>query len=143
MSFTDTFIKRPVFASVLSILLLLIGFMSYSKMQLRQFPKIPTPVINVSTSYTGSSAELMESFITAPIESALAGVSGLDFITSKSTPGQSSINLHLKLGSDVNEAAAEVKDKISSVRYKLPKDANDPIIQKQDPNAEPIIYIGF
>lgn len=141
--FTDTFIKRPVFSSVLSLLILLVGTISYFKLPLRQFPMVPTPVINVSTTYTGASADLMETFITTPIESALTGVTGLDFMTSSNKPGMSSINVYLKLGSNVAEAASEINDKISAIKYKFPKGANDPVIAKQDPNADPILYISF
>jgi hydrophobe/amphiphile efflux-1 (HAE1) family protein len=143
MSFTDTFIKRPVFASVLSLLLLLVGLMSYLKLPLRDMPEVPTPVINISISYAGASAELMEGFVTSPIESALAGVTGLDYITSNTTAGNSSIQLFLKIGTDANIAAAEVNAKISSISYKLPKGANNPVVAKQDPNANPIIYLSF
>lgn len=143
MGFTDTFIKRPVFSSVLSLIILLVGTISYFKLPLRQFPVVPTPVINVQTTYAGASAELMETFITAPIESELAGVAGVDFMESKNMPGLSSINLHLKLGYSVSEAASEINDKISAIQYKFPKGANDPVISKQDPNADPIIYLAF
>lgn len=140
---TDIFIKRPVFATVLSLVILLVGLMSFSKMPLRQFPKLQSSVITISTSYPGASAKLMEGFVTTPLEASLAGVDGLDYMTSSNSQGQSTITLFFKLGYDINKAITDVGDKVSSARYELPRDVNDPVIRKQDPNADPIMYIAF
>lgn len=143
MSFTDLFIKRPVFATVVSLLLLLIGIVSYFKLPLRQYPKIDATVITVDTFYPGASAQLMEAFVTSPIESALSGIDGIDYITSTSSQGESNIILHFQLGMDLNAAASDVSSKVNSVRSQLPTDAFDPVIEKSDPDARPIIFAAF
>ncbi len=141
--FTDTFIRRPVFASVIALLILLLGIVSYMNLTIRQFPKIDSSVVTVTTSYPGASAKLMEGFVSTPLESAIAGVNGIDYMTSNNTEGTSSITVYFKLGYNINTAVADVSDKVSSVRWRLPKDINDPVIAKQDPNATPIMYIAF
>ncbi len=143
MSFTDLFIKRPVFATVLSLVIVLFGAMSYFKLPLRQFPKIDATTVNISTSFAGASPELMESQVTTPIENAIASVDGLDYITSSSTEGSSSITANFKLGYNINAAVADVMTKVNSVRWQLPKDVNDPVISKVDPNSMPILFIAF
>ena len=142
-SFTDIFIKRPVFASVLSLVLLLLGLRAFQQLPLRQFPMIDTTVIDVSTSYSGASPELMESYVTAPIESSLNGISGIDYIQSKSSQGKSDITIQFQLGSDINKANTDVSNAVSSVRYQLPAGIDDPVISKVDPNANPILFIAF
>lgn len=142
-SFTDIFISRPVFATVLSLVVLLVGAMSLSKLSLREFPRIEANVITIQTSYPGADASLMEGFITAPIESAIAGVDGVDFVSSKNTQSTSQINVTLKIGRDINEISQEIGDKVASVRYKLPQEAYDPVIVRADPNAQSIMYLAF
>jgi multidrug efflux pump len=143
MSFTDIFIERPVFSWVLSSLLLLFGLMSYNQLTLRQFPEISTTTVSVTTAYPGASAELMEGFVTAPLESAIAGVNGIDYITANNSKGISSIIINFKLGTDINIAASEVSDRVSSVRYRLPKEVFNSIIEKQNPNTTPTMYLSF
>lgn len=143
MPITDIFIRRPVFATVLSLLLLLLGGMSIYKLHVRQFPEIQTSVITVSTSYAGASGKLMEGFVTTPLESQLAGLDGLDYMTSSSTQGSSVITLNFKLGYDIDKAITDVSDRVSAARYQLPNEVNDPIISKEDPNAQPTMYIAF
>ncbi len=143
MYFTDIFIRRPVFATVLSLLILLIGFRSFSSLPVRQYPSIEPTVINVFTSYSGANSKLIEGFVTTPLESSLGALPGIDYMDSNSTQGKSNITLHFKLGYDINTAMADVTNAVSSVRSRLPKDVNDPIIAKQDPSAEPTIYFSF
>ncbi len=143
MRFTDLFIRRPVFASVLSLILLTVGILGWSKLNIRQYPKIDTSVITVTTSYPGASSQLMEGFVTTPLENAIAGVDGIDYLTSSSSQGISNITINLKLGYDINKAITDVSDAISSVRYQLPKDVYDPVVAKQDPNANPTLFISF
>ncbi len=143
MNFTDIFIKRPVLSMVVSLLLVLVGIISLTKLSLRQFPLILTSVVTVNTSYPGASGELMESFVTTPMENALAGVDGLDYIESQSSFGSSAITLHFKLGYDISKAVVDVGDQVNSIRYQLPTDIKDPVIAKNDPNANPILYIAF
>lgn len=143
MHFTDLFIRRPVFASVLSLVILLVGVISYLKLPVRQFPKIDTTVITVSTAYPGASPSLMEGFVTTPIEGAIAGIDGLDYLTSSNSESSSRISANFKLGYDINAAIADVMNSVSSVRWQLPKNVNDPSIRKMDPNATPVLYISF
>ena len=97
MKLTDIFIERPVFATVLNLAILLIGLIAYQQLPVRQFPIIESEVVSVSTSYSGASADLMEGFVTSPLENSLSGVEGLDYMDSSSTQGSSQIRLHLKI----------------------------------------------
>lgn len=143
MHFTDIFIRRPVFATVLSLIILLVGLRAFTTMPVREFPNIQASVINVQTIYPGAGAKLMEGFVTTPIETTLSGIDGIDFINSTSTQGTSNITIQFKLGYDVNKAIADVSNAVSSARWQLPKDINDPVITKEDPSAEPSVYISF
>ncbi|GAB4391335.1 MAG: efflux RND transporter permease subunit [Gammaproteobacteria bacterium] len=143
MSFTDIFIRRPVLATVISLVILLVGAVSYNALGVRQFPRIETSVITVNTVYPGASAKLMESFVAVPIENAIAGVEGIDYITSTNEQGNSLVKIFLKQGYDINVAINEVSDKISSIRGVLPEEVDDPVIAKQDPNARPTIFLTF
>lgn len=143
MQFTDIFIRRPVFATVLSLIVLLVGLKAFFSLPVRQYPNISPSVITVTTNYPGATAQLMEGFVSTPLEGALGSVEGLDFMTSTSTLSSSTITLTFKLGYDINRAIADTTNAVSSVRFKLPQQINDPIIQKQDPSAQPTMYIVF
>lgn len=143
MRFTDVFIKRPVFATVLSLIVLLVGIRAYMSLPTRQYPNIATSQISIQTTYAGASANLMEGFVTTPIENALSGIDGIDFISSQSSTGSSSINITFKLGTDINKAITDVSNAVASVRYVLPSGINDPVVTAANPNADPIIYIPF
>jgi len=143
MKFTDIFIKRPVFATTLSLLILFIGLLAMKKLPLRQYPDIQTPVVSVSTTYVGASAKMVEGFLTTPIESALSDVGGVDFITSNSTTGHSMVLVNLRLGYDINEAVVDVSDKVAAIRGSLPDAAFDPVITKFNPQATATLYIAF
>lgn len=142
MSF-DVFIRKPVFASVLSLILLLVGLRAFVDLPVRQYPAIEPSVVNVKVTYPGASAPLMEGFITTPIESALSGVQGLDYMVSQNSQGVSSITLHFKLGYSIDKAMTDVTSQVNSVRGTLPKEIEDPVISKEDPNAEPTVWISF
>lgn len=143
MNFTDIFIRRPVFALVLSLIILLIGIRSYISLPLRQFPEIDVSVINVAITYLGANPALMEGFITQPVENALSGINGIDYITSNSSTGLSSVSIYFTLGYDINKAITDVSNAVNSVRYVLPSGIQDPVITKQDPNAQPTMYLTF
>lgn len=143
MYFTDIFIKRPVLASVVSLLLALVGVITYTKLDLRQFPEISPTVVTVTTAYPGADANLMEGFVTTPLENALAGTDGLDYIMSKSQHGQSRITMHFRLGYDIHQAVTDVGDQVASVRSQLPDQIRNPTIEKQDPNANTTMYLVF
>jgi multidrug efflux pump len=143
MSFTDIFIKRPVLALVVSLLILLIGFKAATSLPIRQYPKLSNTVITVTTVYPGASPDLMQGFITTPIEQAVAAAEGVDYMTSASTQGQSLISVYIKLNVDPNAALTEVLSKVNSVKYLIPKEANDPIILKSTGSTTAVMYLGF
>lgn len=143
MNFTDIFIKRPVFATVLSLIILLIGIKAYYMLHVRLYPRIDAAVINVSVNYSGADAALMEGFVTTPIENAIAGVDGIDYIMSSSSLNTTSISIYFQLGYNIDAAVSDVNAKVSSVRWKLPKEIDDPVVAKVDPNASPSMYITF
>jgi len=130
MNFTDFFIKRPVFSIALSLLLVLGGVVAYNNLTLRQFPEVAANVISISTSYPGASSKLMESFVTTPIENALAGITNLDYMTSESSPGQSKVTLNLKINSDINSAMIDVQSKLSRVIRSLPNGVDSPTVSE-------------
>ena len=143
MSFTDIFIKRPVLAVVVSLLILLIGFKAATSLPIRQYPKLTNTVITITTVYPGASPDLMQGFITTPIEQAVAAAEGLDYMTSASTQGQSLISVYIKLNNDPNAALTEVLSKVNSVKYLIPREANDPVIVKSTGSTTAVMYLGF
>ena len=130
MAFTDIFIKRPVLALVVSLLILLIGLRAAMVLPIRQYPRLSNTVVNVTTVYPGASAELIQGFITTPIEQAVASAEGVDYITSSSVLGTSTIQVYIKLNFDPNQALTEVLAKVASVKYLIPKESNDPVVTK-------------
>ena len=143
MSFTEIFIRRPVLAAVISLIILLVGLKAYFNLPVRLFPKIDTSAITISVTYPGADAKLMESFVTTQIENALSGINGIDYITSISQTGESDIAVYFNLGYDINTAASDINSKITSIRSQLPKGINDPVVTKLDPDAKPTMYITF
>ncbi len=143
MAFTDIFIKRPILSVVVSLLILLIGAAAAFKLPIRQYPKLSNTVITVTTVYPGASPELMQGFITTPIEQAVASAEGVDYITSNSTQSQSQIKVFVKLNFDPNAALTEVLSKVNSVKYLIPKEANDPVILKSTGETTAVMYLGF
>ncbi len=130
MVWTDIFIKRPVLSVVVSLLILLIGFRAATSLPIRQYPKLSNTVVNVTTVYPGASADLIQGFITTPIEQAVASAEGVDYMTSSSVQGTSTIQVYIKLNFDPNQALTEVLAKVNSVKYLIPKESNDPIVTK-------------
>ncbi|WP_022940920.1 multidrug efflux RND transporter permease subunit [Psychromonas hadalis] len=143
MKFTDIFIKRPVLAISLSLLIVLLGFQALSKMQVREYPNMINTVITVSTSYYGANADLIQGFITQPIEQAIAQADNIDFMTSQSYMGVSSITVYMKLNTDPNGAVADILAKVNSVRSQLPSEAEDPTIDLSTGSSTSVIYISF
>ena len=121
MVWTDIFIKRPVLSVVVSLLILLIGFRAAFTLPIRQYPKLSNTVVNVTTVYPGASAELIQGFITTPIEQAVASAEGVDYMTSSSVQGTSTIQVYIKLNFDPNQALTEVLAKVNSVKYLIPE----------------------
>ena len=143
MKLSDLCIRRPVFATVLSLSVMLIGLVSYTRLPVREYPKIDEPVVTVETVYRGASAEIIESQITKPLEDSLAGIEGVDVITSISRQENSQISVRFKLERNPDSAASDVRDRVSRVRNKLPTAIDEPVIAKVEADANPIIWIAF
>ena len=143
MKISDLCIRRPVFATVLSLAVMLIGLVSYTRLPVREYPKIDEPVVTVDTTYRGASAEIIESQITKPLEDSLAGIEGVDVITSISRQENSQISVRFKLERNPDSAASDVRDRVSRVRNKLPLAIEEPVIAKVEADANPIIWIAF
>src|SRR5881398_4247438 len=143
MKFTDLFIRRPVLALVVSLLILLIGLKAMLGLQIRQYPRLYNTTITVTTAYPGASPDLIQGFITTPIEQAVATAEGIDYITSSSVLGTSTIQVYIKLNFDPNQALTEVLAKVNSVRYLIPKESNDPIVTKTTGQTTAVMYLGF
>ena len=142
MQLPEICIKRPVFATVLSLIILLIGLISYTRLSIREYPRIDEPVVSVSVTYRGASAEVVESQVTKPLEDSLAGIEGVEVMTSQSRSETSRINVRFTLKRDPDSAAADVRDKVARARGKLPDTIDEPIIAKVEADANPIIYIA-
>lgn len=143
MTFTDVFIKRPVLATVVSLLILLFGLNSLSTMQIRQFPRMDNTIITVTTSYPGADSELIAGFITTPLEAAVASAEGIDYMTSSSTQGVSTITLNIKLNFDPQIAFTDVMSKVQQTLNQLPPQAQQPVIVKKSDSSTPLMYISL
>lgn len=142
MLISDFCIRRPVFATVLSLLIVLVGLISYDRLSVREYPAIDEPVVSVVTTYNGASPEVIESQVTKPLEDQLSGIEGVDVMTSRSRSERSLINIKFDLSRDPDAAAADVRDKVSRARRFLPDEVDEPIINKVEADSTPIIYIG-
>ncbi len=143
MQLPEIAIRRPVFATVLSLLVLLIGAVSFTRLAVREYPKIDEPVVTVSVRYPGASAEVIETQVTKPLEDSIAGIDAVDVITSISRAEQSQISVRFRLEKDADAAAAEVRDRTSRVRNKLPQAIDEPVIAKVEADAFPVIWLAF
>jgi multidrug efflux pump len=143
MQLPEVSIRRPVFATVLSLLILLIGYVSFTKLAVREYPKIDEPNVTVETRYRGASSEVVEAQVTKVLEDSLAGIEGVDVITSVSRQEQSQITVRFVLSRDADSAAADVRDKVSRVRQRLPVDIDEPVVAKIEADAQPVIWLAF
>jgi multidrug efflux pump len=143
MKFTDIFIHRPVLASVVSLLILLLGLRSIGLLEVRQFPVIKNTVITITTAYPGASSELVKGFITTPLQQAAAEANGIDYISSTSSQGLSQIDVQMRLNYDPNAAIAEIQAKVASKRGELPAEAEDPIIESTTGDRTALMYLAF
>lgn len=142
MKLSDVSIRRPVFATVLAILLSIVGVVAFFQLTLREYPDIDPPVVSVETSYVGASAEVIESRITQLLETRLSGIDGVDSIMSRSSDGSSQITIEFTPGRDIDAAANDIRDRISGAADNLPQDATPPETTKVDTNAQPIMYFA-
>ena len=142
MNLSELSIKRPVFAVVCSIVIIIFGAIGYSFLGIREYPAIDPPVVNVRTSYVGANAEIIEQQITEPLEKAVNGVEGVKNITSSSSQGSSNITVEFELSVDLERAANDVREKVSQVSGRLPQDIDaPPTVAKQDSDSDPIVFM--
>lgn len=143
MSLSSLSINRPVLATVMSILILLFGFIGMTQLGVREYPSVDPPLITVSTNYPGANADVIESQITEPLEESVNGIEGIRTLTSVSRDGRSTITVEFDLGVDMETAANDVRDKVSRSIRLLPPDADPPIVSKADADASPIIFLNI
>src|SRR5271166_6499089 len=142
-AFTDLFIRRPVLASVVSLLILLVGGMAAYKLQIRQYPVMSNTTITITTTYPGAAADVIKGFITTPIEQAVASADGIDTLVSTSQQNVSTITLNLRLDANPDRAMADTLSKVNQVRGLLPREANDPVVVKQTGQGFALMYLSF
>src|SRR5882672_6238665 len=144
MKFTDLFIRRPVVATVVNLIILLAGFQAIRTLNVRQYPRSDIAVVTVKTAYVGANADLVRGFITTPLERVIASADGIDYIESSSAQGVSTISVHLKLNYDNNAALTQLQAKIAQVRNDLPPEAEAPIIELETAdNQFAAAYLSF
>ena len=133
MSLSELCIRRPVFATVLSLILLLIGIVAYTRLTVREYPQVDEPVVSVTTTYSGASATLIETQITQVLEGSLAGIEGIDILESRSRSESSRITIRFDSNVNIDAAASDVRDRVSRVRQRLPDEVDEPVIAKVTP----------
>src|SRR5687768_9751972 len=144
MKLTDLFVKRPVLAIVVNVVILIAGFQAVRSLSVRQFPRTDIAVVRVTTAYVGANADLVRGFITTPLERVIASADGIDYIESSSAQGVSTITVHLRLNYDTNAALTQVQAKVAQVRNDLPPEAEAPIIELETAETQfAAMYIGF
>ncbi len=143
MWLSDISIKRPVLATVLSLILVLLGIVGLTRLSVREYPDIDPPVVSVNTIYPGASPQVMETTVTEPLEDELIGIEGIKTMSSISREESSSIIIEFELSRDINVAAQDVRDRVSRARRNLPNDIEEPIISKQDTDASAIMWLGL
>ncbi len=143
MSLSETCIRRPVLAIVLSTVLILLGAVSLTMLGVREYPAVDAPVITVSTTYPGASAEVVDSQITETLEQVVNGIDGIRVISSSSAEGRSNIRVEFDISADLERAANDVRDKVNQAVRRLPVDANPPVVEKADADSEPILFLAL
>ena len=140
---TDFFIKRPVLSLVISTMIVLLGAQAFFDTQVRQYPELETSVITITTAYPGASADLIQGFISTPMQQVVSSTVGIDFVRSSSSNSVSVVEVHMKLGVDADVALTEVSTKVGSIRGELPIESEDPVIAKQSAEGFALAYYGF
>jgi hydrophobe/amphiphile efflux-1 (HAE1) family protein len=141
-SLSETSIKRPVLAIVMSILIILFGVIGYTYLGIREFPSVDPPVVTVQTNYTGANADIIESQITEPLEESINGIAGIRTLTSSSRDGRSTISVEFDLSVNIEDAANDVRDRVARSLANLPKDVDPPVVAKADADSNPIYFIN-
>ena len=140
MKITDTSVKRPVFAIVINLLLLTFGLVAFSMLPLREYPDIETPIVNISTSYTGASAEIIETKITQVIENRISGIEGIKSINSSSRNGRSNITIEFNISRDIDAASNDVRERVARALDSLPEQVRPPEVSKSNSDESPIAW---
>lgn len=143
MLLSDTAVTRPVFASVIALILVILGVVAFDRLSLREYPDIDAPIVTIDTRYAGASASVVETRITQIIEDRIAGVEGIRFINSNSRDGRSSISIEFGVNQDIDVAANDIRDRISGVLDNLPEEADPPEVEKADSNDDVIIWLNL
>ncbi|MGN6452643.1 MAG: efflux RND transporter permease subunit, partial [Steroidobacteraceae bacterium] len=143
MNFTDIFIRKPVLAIVVSALILVLGLRALTALQVRQYPATQNAVVTISTAYYGADAQTIAGFITQPLEQAIAQAQGIDYLSSSSTTGASTITATLRLNYDANRALTEIQTQVTSVRNQLPPQAQQPVLNIAIGQSLDAMYMGF
>ncbi|WP_374632048.1 efflux RND transporter permease subunit [Ferrovibrio sp.] len=143
MGISELCIRRPVFATVLSLVVVLIGLVSFTRLSVREYPNIDPPVVLVQTTYRGASAEVIESQVTRVLEESISGIEGIDTVRSITRPEASMVVVRFKLSRDAESTANDVRDRVSRVRGKLPSEIDEPVVSKVEADAQPVLFIAF
>src|SRR5437660_8354118 len=144
MKFTDLFVKRPVLAIVVNLIILIAGLQAIRALSVRQYPRSDIAIVRVTTVYVGANANLVRGFITTPLERVIASADGIDYMESQSAQGLSIITVHLKLNYDTNAALTQIQAKVAQVRNNLPPEAESPIIELETSDTQfASMYLGF
>ncbi|WP_147653082.1 efflux RND transporter permease subunit [Vulcaniibacterium gelatinicum] len=143
MVLSDVSIRRPVFATVINLVVLLVGIIAFDRLAVRLIPNVDVPVVTVNTSYPGASAQVIESQVTQPIEDALSGIEGVEYMQSVSREQSSQVTIRFRIDRDPDAAASDVRDRVAQARAFLPEEVEAPIVQKQEADQQPIIYLAF
>ncbi|MEO5912670.1 MAG: efflux RND transporter permease subunit [Luteolibacter sp.] len=141
MSLSETSIRRPVLAIVMSVVLVLFGVVGFSFLGVREYPAVDPPIVTVQTTYSGANPDVIASQITEPLEQVINGISGIRTISSESVEERSTITVEFTLDSDINTAANDVRDRVSRAARTLPVDANPPVVEKADADSSPILFL--
>ncbi|MGJ3252243.1 MAG: efflux RND transporter permease subunit [Elainellaceae cyanobacterium] len=141
--FTDFFIKRPVFASVCALLIILVGAVGYTRLPVREYPDIEPPVVNVSTTYPGANPRIVETEVTEILEDEINGVDGIRTLSSESSQSTSSITIEFELSRDLDTAAQDVRDRVGRAEGSLPDEAETPVVRKQSGDASAIVWFAL
>ena len=143
MVLSDLSIRRPVLATVMSLVVGLVGLIAYGRLTVREYPKIDEPVVTVETTFKGASADIIESQVTQILEESLSGIEGIDYMSSISRQEKSQITIRFRLDREPDAAANDVRDRVSRQRSLLPDDIDEPVIAKVEADAQPILYLAF
>lgn len=142
MRFTEIFVRRPVLATVANLVVVLIGLVCFDRLTVREYPNIDVPTVTVSTDYRGAPASVVESTITKPLEDSISGIDGIDYIKSISRAENSQITVVFRLNRNPDEAASDVRDRVSRAQQLLPDEADSPIVAKTEADAQPVIWMA-